>query len=349
MKRINIAYSILREKLNREAAFRERQTYARAARRYSAPDARARGADARQGSENTEREAFSAINSYFKLLSACDYNNAYNYLSGYDKRYITRESFIQWRKSVARVYPMREYKVTGGLPIATLAVGDGRLLNARRFSVNVTEENIAEQTLQSGSVDKLVVNDNGIWKVFLGYKNVGELTRTFDEKLQAKRKEDIAAQWKEYYAGLSPEYNMLSIAGLRKAASREIYRQKRFGGALTFAAISLKAGGAREAGQEELLYSAARTISNALRETDVPAYAGGSVFAILFVELQKKNVEEIIARLVEKIRRNAGAQLGRQANIEYAFESWSGKCGADIDSLNKVLKKLDKRCKDFIQ
>ena len=350
MKRINIAYYSLREKFRREAAFRDRQAYARQQRRYggfdsraSAAEARTQSADARKENQEAEHAAFSVMQNYFKAICAFDYSGAYNYLSSYDKRQITRESFIEWRKSVARLYQIREFRVTGGFSGATITFNDGKTVDARRFRVAVREENFAEEATHSGYVEKLVINERGVWKVFLGYRGVGELTRTFDERFEARRKKDVAKRWEEYYAGLYPEYNMFSMVGMRKAVSREIYRQKRFGGTLTFAVLSVKMRGSREAGQDELLRSAARTICAGLRETDIPAYAGDGVFAILFVELRKKNTGEIINRLVEKIRKNAGLQLGGQAEIEYKSGSWTGSTLADMDGLNKILKEFNKK------
>ena len=345
MKRINIAYAVLREKLMRDAAFRERQSYARPVRRHThtGPDMYNRGADTRKGSVEAEKEAFTVLDNYFKLISACDYSGAYNYLCSYDKRYITRESFVEWRKSVARLYPMREFKITGDLPTATVSFDDGRIRQARRYRVAVTEENFEDEPSQTGSIEKLVINENGMWRVYLGYRGVSELTRSFDERFESKRRRDITKRWEEYYTGLAQEYDMLSLTGMRKALSREMYRQRRFGGTLTFAVLTITSDSDCGIGQEELLRSAARTIIGALRETDVPAYAGDGVFAILFVELKKKNVEEIIDRLVESIRKNAGPQLGKRAGIEYVFESWSGHNPADMEAMNKVLKKFLKK------
>jgi len=341
MKSINLAYAVLREKLKREAAFRERVPYARTARRYAASDAKSQ--NSYKMDAEAEREAYAILHGYFRAINACDYTGAYSYLSSYDKRHITREDFISWRKSVARLFPMREFKISGSSAPATVTFNDDKTIQARKFRVDVTEENLAENLIQSGEIEKLIIRESGIWRVFLGYKNVGDLTRTFDERFEARWKRDIAKRWEEYYTGLCPEYNMLSAAGMKKAVLREIYRQKRFGGTLTFAAVSIKAGGMREAGQEELLRSAARTINSALRETDVPAYAGDGVFMILFVELKKKNAVDIVSRLAAGIRKAAGAQLGGRAVIEYGFESWSGHNYADIDAMSKVLTKFNKK------
>ena len=345
MKKINIAYTVLREKLKREAAFRERSAYYRPARRYTytSQETRAGTNDTNKTSAASEKESFSVINDYFKAIGAYDYSGAYDFLSTYDKRRISRESFVEWRTSVARLFPMREFTVESGSTAATVTFNDDKTLLARKYRVAVTEEDLTEKTTSSGYVEKLVVGENGTWRVFLGYRNVRELTRAFDERYEAIRKRDIAKRFEEYYSELYPEYNMFSMAGIRKAVSREAYRQKRFGGTLTFAAISVRADGVNKAGQEELLRSVAGTINNGLRETDIPAYAGDGVFAILFVELKKKNAEEIISRLAKKIRGGAGLKLGGQADIEYAFESWTDSSFSDIDAPNRVLKKFHKK------
>ena len=348
MKRINIAYTVLREKFEREAALRERLAHTRTARRYASPDARASGAETRRPATGTEKEAYSVIFGYFKALSAYDYSEAYDCLSLYDKRHISRKSFIEWRASVARLFPMREFKIENRSAPATVTFNDDKVLLARKYYVAVTEEDLKNNTICSGSIEKLIINENGEWKVFLGYRNIHELTRTFDERFEAGRKQNVAKLFEEYYDGLHPEYNMFSAAGMRKAAMREIYRQKRFGGTLTFAGISVSVSGGREAGQDELLRSAARTINRTLRETDIPAYVGDGVFAILFVELKKKNAEYIIDRLAKKIRGGAGAQLGERAEIKYTFDSWSSNSVADIGAMNKVLRNLTKNSKDLM-
>ncbi|MCL2125434.1 MAG: DnaJ domain-containing protein [Oscillospiraceae bacterium] len=347
MKRINIAYAVLREKLKREAAWRERTAFSRTARRYTDAETRAAGAETRrayaEAEAEAEREAYSTIHSYFKAISAFDYSGAYDYLSAYDKRRISRESFIEWRTSVARLYPMREFKIESSSTPASVKFNDEKTLQARKFFVMVTEEDFAENSTSSDGVEKLVINENGRWRLFLGYKSVYDLTRTFDERFEAGRKLDIARRFDEYFKELCPEYDMYSLAGFRKAASHEIYRQKRFGGTLTFAAISVRAGGLHEAGRDELLRSAAKVINNTLRETDIPAYAGDGVFAILFVELRKKNAEYIIDRITKKIRGAAGPQLGGIADIDFAFESWSGNSYAEMGAIDKILEKFCKK------
>ena len=352
MKTINIAYTVLREKFRREAAFRERQsraaaqphTHPRQARRHPGQDYRAQGANARKADAEAEKEASDTLHGYFQALNSCDYAAAYEHLSGYDKRHISRDDFNEWRNSVARVFPMRDFSIPCGSTSATVTFNDGRAIYARKFKVIVTEEDVSENSTRSSDVEKMIINEHGAWKVFLGYKDVGDLTRAFDEQFESRQKYKREKQWEEYFAGMHPEYNMLSLKGMLKAVKRELYRQGRHGGTMTFAALSVKNSAARfNKPDEHMLRTAAKTINAALRMTDVPAYAGDGVFAILFVELRKKNAEEILARLMEKISEALGPRLAGLADIDMEHESWSGKSSANMDALNGVLKRFRKK------
>ncbi|MDR2569820.1 MAG: DnaJ domain-containing protein [Oscillospiraceae bacterium] len=362
MKQINIAYTVLREKFRRESAFRDRQSYTRPVRRYPTAEAQRYKTDTKQqsaeiyrqseeeqaaqraaASVDAEKFARAVLHDYFIALNTFDYVGAYNHLSEHDKRNITPESFTEWREAVARLYPMREFKIAGGSSIAVVTWGDDKTFHARKFRIIITEGDYTDNATQSDDIDKLVINENGQWGVFLGYREISELTRTFDKRFENKKKQDIEKLWDEYVSGLFPEYNMLNAEGMRESASKELYRQRRYGGTMTFAAISIQHSTAKNAGKEELLRSAAKTICGMLRETDVPAYTGDGVFAIMFVELGKKNAENIINRLIESIRKNVGSQLGMSAEIEYEYGSWTAGSCTDIDMLNEVLKKFNKK------
>jgi len=379
MKQINIAYTVLREKFKRETAFRERQPYSRPVRRYpqtetrqqsgetwqqkpgvrqQASETRKKTEDAQQqassahqqraeeraaASATAEKEAYAVLHEYFNALNAFDYPRAYLYLSDHDKNHIPLESFSQWREAVARLYPMREFKIAGGSSLAVVTWGEEKTYHARKFRVIITEDDYSDDATQKGDVDKLVINENGNWGVFLGYKEVNELTLEFDKRFETKKKRDIEKRWEEYSAGLHLEYNMQNLDGLRKSVLREMYRQRRYGGSMTLAAISIRHNDMKNAGQEELLRSAAKTINGMVRETDVAAYAEDGVFAIMFVELGRKNADNIIERLIETIRKNAGPQLGKNAEIAYEYDTWFGNSYANIETLNGILGRVRKK------
>jgi len=376
MKQINIAYTVLREKFRRETAFNDRQTYSRPVKRYPTPEAYRQTADTqrqtaeaqrktaetqRRASEayeqrtaeraeeraaasiDAEKMAYSALHDYFEALNACDYIKAYNCLSNHDKNHIDPEGFTGWRESVARLYPMREFKISGDSSIAVVTWGDNKTYHARKFRVAITEDDYADDSTLSGDVDKLVINENGKWSVFLGYKEISQLTRSFDKRFETKKKRDAEKLLENYASGLHPEYNMFNAEGFRKTVSKELYRQRRYGGSMTFAAISIIYNGAKNVSRDDLLRSAAKTICGTLREADIPAYAGDGLFIIMFIELGKRNAVNVIDRLIESIKKNAGPQLGEQTEIVYEYGSWSGAGHVDIDTLTGITEKINKK------
>ena len=348
MKRINIAYTVLREKFRRESAIRERYSHSRHSKR-STGESRAhtatkqQNANMRKTAASAEKDAMQTLDAYFSALSAFNYTGAYIQLSSQDKRRISLASFVSWRKSVARLHPIQEFKIIGGFPVTMVNLSGGKTVYARRFQVIITEENATDGTAEvQDRVEKLVVYDGGAWKVFLGYNSVGELTRTFDEQFERNSKRTVARHWEDYLTGIDPEYEMLNTKGLKKAASREIYRQRRYGGAVTLAAISVVARGSKGEGQEALQRSAAKTLGKVLRQTDAAAYIGDGVFAILLVELKRKNADDIVRRIIGRIRDGAGKNLGTGAEIKYELDSWHGSKTATMSSLNAVLGKFRK-------
>ena len=328
------------EEVQKQTAEQRQQTAEE--QRQRAEDAiKQRAAERAAASADAEKEAYSVLHDYFAALNSFDYAGAYNFLSDHDKKHIPPESFTEWREAVARLYPMREFKIAGGSSIAVVTWGDDCTFHARKFRIIITEDSHAEDGAQSGDIDKLVINENGKWGVFLGYREINELTRTFDKRFETKKKRDVEKRWEEFYAGQHPEYNMFNIQGMRKPVTTELYRLRRYGGSMTFAAISITSD-EKNTGYEEMLRSAAKTIAGTLREIDISAYAGDGVFAIMFVELGKKNSESIICRMIENIRNNAGSQLSNKTQIKYEYESWTGNGYAELDNVNDILKKFNK-------
>ena len=342
MKKINTAYSVIRDKLIREASLYERMNHPRQHRRYSY-DAGGSGAQQRQTrygadtDKDKDKAARSVLNDYFNALKTFDYQAAYSLLSNYDRRVITIDGFIRWRESVTRLYTLLGFNIAEGTASTTIVFNETKRCPARRFKITVNEENTAGEKSETGTIEKLMINEYGAWKVLLGFDNVIELAREFDEQFETKRRLDINKVWNEHYSKHYQQFNILSLAGLRKAAAKEIYRQNRFGGALTLALFSITLSGAKRSLMEPLLRSAAGTIASALREIDIIAYVGDGVFAVLFVELKKKNAGEITKRLAARIRKDAGEYLGGQADIDCTFKSWSGAGSCSIPALNEAL------------
>jgi curved DNA-binding protein CbpA/GGDEF domain-containing protein len=343
MKGINLAYSVLREKYRREAAFRERMPFSSYVGKFNAADIRYNNTTKSYNTRaNEAAEAFTALFGYFRAIKEYEYSRAYDWLSDYDKRDISREMFTQWRKAVARMHPLLDFKVVSGSEPTKVSLDDRHVIVGRKYSVKVTEEDVAGGKTDSEHLEKVVICENGAWRVLLGYRNVDKLINIFNSRFEVKKTHKLRKQWEEYYAQQNVEYDLLNHVGMRKAVKRELYRHERYGSNLTFAAVSLKVNPTYKDSEELLLQSAARSLVTSLRETDIPAYVGNGVFAILFVELERDDAEEILNRLIAKMQKSGGARLGEKVEIEFSCGSWNRENIADFESINEIFRKFNK-------
>ena len=121
---------------------------------------------------------------------------------------------------------------------------------------------------------------------------------------------------------------MLSLEGLLHEASKEVYRCRRYGQTMTVGLFSVAPTGRvlPEESLGDVVDMCARSLTGALRETDIPAYLGGGVFAVLFVEMKRRSAGAILARLAQSMAKAVQKESGRVIAprfVQAAFEGGS--------------------------
>jgi len=270
--------------------------------------------------------ALHSAESYFSALLAANFIKAFNYISTYDKRYVTFQSFCDWRKSVQKLFTMRDYslKITGGAFAHKL--GDGRELPAVTIIVSISEKNTVTQAVERYAIRKLAVLEPAGWRIFLGYRDLGEIARVFESLSERQEHGEMAKHWEEYCSTKCRDLNVLNLRGLLSKASPELYRYKRYKQQMTLACFRVRpASTARSFDlSPEYVEVAARTIVNSLRETDIAAYLGNGIFAVLFVELKKRHAELITQRIVNKLKSDVHKTLRMSIYSDCNFAMFDG-------------------------
>ena len=255
--------------------------------------------------------AIRSAETYFSSLLASDFLKAFSFVSTHDKRYVTYQSFCDWRRAVGKLFAMREFsvKLTGGAFAHKL--GDGRELPAVTLTISISEKNSVTQMTERYAIRKLVVLEPGGWHVFLGYHDLSEIARVFENLSAQQEHGEMAKHWDEYCSTKCRDLNMLNLRGLLSAASPELYRYKRYKQQMTVACFRVKPASASRSFDlsPEYVEVAARTITESLRETDIAAYLGNGVFAVLFVELKKRHADLITQRIVNRLKSDVHKSL----------------------------------------
>ena len=339
MKQINLAYYTLCDD-------RRRQEYDHACTQKTAGNYAA-GAEkgsnwAKEQKEADDKRAYGAIHNYFAAFCAGAYEKAYHLLCNYDKQYVTMQSFCKWRKAVDRLFSMREFSVKAGEFIPKMTLEDGRTVLAKKFYISFTEKNIATQETSHHQIAKVAVLESGMWRVFLGYRDLNEIAKMFEQLSVEQEKGEMAKHWEQYCENTYRSLNMLSLSGLLKVGEKEIYRCGRYKQAMTIACLQIQRGaiGQKQERMADVLEVAARSITSSLRETDIPAYIGDGVFVILFVELKKRNAAAITQRLANKLKKNVEDSLKTNVFVACEFSPYMG--GALKSCIEQLTKKFVK-------
>ena len=277
------------------------------------------------------QSAASCAQSYFSALLNSDFLKAYTYVSYHDKKYVTYQGFCDWRKSVQRLFIMREFsvKVAGGT--FAYAVNDSQELTAVTLTISISEKNTVTQSVEHYSIRKLAVLEPVGWRIFLGYRDFSEIAKVFENLSARQERGEMAKHWDEYCSVKCRDLNMLNLRGLLNSASPELYRYKRYKQQMTVACFRVKPASTtrRFDPSPEYIEIAAKTLVDSLRETDIAAYLGNGIFAVLFVELKKRHAAMITQRIVSKLKIDIHKNLRMSISAECRHTTYDGGVLAD--------------------
>ena len=305
MRDINAAYCYLRDKLNRAEKLKKKLSpdsdMLKRVRRYRVNVPYGRGGSAKQAS-------FYVLRAYLKALMSGEIESAYSYVCDYDKQFITKEGFRRWREAVGRECPIREFSIEETPAGATVTLKNGKGFPARKYRVVITERNAETKDSIRKREEKLVINESGRWGVFLGDSDLKTVSRISDGLRESLKKSKVP-----------PELGIMNLNGLQREIKKEQYRQRRYGGAFTIGIFTVE----NDLGDvsEDMLGVASAEIKKLLRETDIPAFIGQTSFAVLFVGLKKKNAEQIMKRIADRLidviekKTGASVRVGFEARV----------------------------------
>lgn len=328
MKDINQAYFVLRD-VQRRASYNS----SRMPPRVTAPSpAAAPTADA----------AVAAMNQYFRHLQTANYQRAYAMLCSFDRQYVTEISFINWRRSVQKLFTVREFAVRKGTHVPRFELDAGHAAPAYKLGISILEKNQTTGATERYQVTKYAIQEGGAWRIFLGYRDLNELARMFEDLSARQERGEMTRHWESYCKDTCRGLDMLSYSGLLKEAKRELYRCRRYGQAMTICCLSLNPAPPynTEEAMGDLLETAARVLTGSLRETDIAAYVGNGCFVILFVELKRKHAQSIIERLLGQVRQAVQKEHRIAIGTSYEYVPYGGEVlKTSIDKLVTTLKR----------
>jgi|GEM_PF-2384060 len=275
-------------------------------------------------SEKTAAQAQAVMSEYFELLLRGMFEKAYLLLCASDRGYVSAQSFVQWRQAVQELYGIRGFNIRRGQLVTGFKAGKNRAVDAVKLFVDVLEKDHASGRLEHYCFSKYVVFEQGIPGVYLGYRDLNEISRQFDNRAREREKDLMNRHWQEYLHRHDRLTGLPTQAGLLEISKRELYRAQRYGAPVTVAALAINPRQKLSLPVEEQCREAlAQMLKNTLRVTDIPAYLGQGIFIVLFYGLKKRHAAVVIGRLLKKAEQTVMEHTKAGAHTAFSFEIYS--------------------------
>jgi diguanylate cyclase (GGDEF)-like protein len=231
MQLINEAYSILSDPIKRKEYNRTWESKnissATAANHQSNPYSDS-NANSRKRFDRRFLSAKALLEEYFDSLMKGDYSHSYDMISEPDKSNISKSDFIHWQTAVSKVYCIKECKCDlHGIYQDKLIRGTmyGDVLE---FNVNTLEHNLVMDMMQKDNVTKLLLQEKGEWKVYLGYEKLEPIINKFNDLRGLLNAKTVLNELAENRSRMDNATGLMNQRGLIEIVEREILRQERY-------------------------------------------------------------------------------------------------------------------------
>ncbi len=292
MKEINIAYSVVGDIKKRKEYHPDWMSLNK--RTFTAPVNETR---------KEEEDAMRVLDDFFCETVNERWENAYEKLTYLDKGNIPIEDFLSWKRAVAEVYKLGNYKITYFRKYTNCDYAGVIYKTILQFSVQLTEMKVSNMQINDETTEKYVAFDGSSWRVCLGYTDLKPAIMKFKHIAQAVPKLDKEKALIKAVEKIDLLTGLYNLNGFVEQAEREMMRSQRYGNPLSLAVIKIEPIQDNKACKDNsyrdacISYAAEILYSN-IRRTDLIGRCDACSFAILLTETRLQETENILSKLL---------------------------------------------------
>jgi DnaJ-class molecular chaperone with C-terminal Zn finger domain len=307
MKDINIAYSVIGDSRKRQEYHLEwmRQNAAKPLtsvmpnREKPNPEP-----DPVKEAKKEEEAATRALDEFFCETVNERWEKAYQKLTKIDTENIPQDDFLEWKKAVAQVYKLGNYKITYFRRYTNCDYAGVVFPTIFQFSVGLTEMQISTGRISEENTQKYVAYDGTSWRVCLGYTDLKPTIMKFKYLALALPKLDKDEVFMKAITKTDLLTGLLSLSGFVEQAEREMLRSQRYGNPLSLAVITIEPVSDLEDNPDENQFDAcisyvSEILCANVRKTDILSRCNPSSFSILFTETKPEDAVVALNKLLE--------------------------------------------------
>jgi len=182
-----------------------------------------------RGNEKMFMTAKSVLDDYFRNIMKQNFAYCYELISNLDKKNISKEEFINWQEAVSKIYQIKKYNCE------IYGVYRDKLLNGKmlkdvlEFNMNTHEYNIVMDMVQKDHFTKMIILDEGEWRMYLGYEKLEPIISKFNDLKGLLNAKSMMNELMEQHIKVDIPTGLLNQRGILESIEREIHRFDRYG------------------------------------------------------------------------------------------------------------------------
>ncbi len=252
----------------------------------------------RQSSEE-DLKAENCLKLYYGCIERDDFNAAYKYILEYEKGFIRKKEFVEWKKAAAEISKISDIRIKEFKVHKSFESRPGRLnYNAYEFAVSLLEKNDETGKISPKSFTKIVIMENGEYRVLLGHDSLRPVINKLKTMAEMKHNKNALSRFQEYESKYDSKTGLMNKKGFLDEAKKEEVRFNRYGRIFSILFIDCSHRGTVYR-KDELLHFIIAIIKRNIRNIDMLAKWGEGSFVLLMPEIETCQAEKV----AEKLRR----------------------------------------------
>jgi curved DNA-binding protein CbpA/GGDEF domain-containing protein len=275
--------------------------------------------------------AYQVVVDYFNHLAKANHRDAFSLISAMDREHFNYGSFAEWQGSVSALYEIGSVSARLFKRHPKFKTDNDVHVAAEEYAVTITEKTIASGNVNEYTVNKYAIAENGIWKIYLGYRDLTPLMLQF-RTVANKEEAQFISVWEKYRDSTNMATGLPNRSGFETRLEEESYRNRRYNRPFCVVTFRIEIHErTNEADQfQRLIRYAGYIISSSLRPIDFLAYFGDGYFGALLSETAGDYCQNVIDRILSAVRHDIAACFDFELGIRASWTEATTRAPGEI-------------------
>ena len=243
----------------------------------------------------------SVLIEYLDFISKRKFDSAFELISENDKKNISKKDFIKWQTVVSEVFELKSFECFVQNVYSDIKIKHCFFETVVYFHVKITEINNVMDRIEEDEFSKSVVLENNMWRIFLGYTELGSIINKFNELANLKKQKLTNRKSFQKQSNVDSISGLLNKKSFTEKAENEQIRHNRYGNVFSIILCEIDDCDNWSEIRYNAVRQAAEVINSNLRRLDLSCRWKGKKFIILLPETNSASANIVASKIQKKV------------------------------------------------